>query len=180
MNKRLQGIRVLYVIAPQHFRDEEFLEPRKALEDEGANITVASLGTEVAKGMLGLEVRPDISLDQARSQDYQVIVVAGGSGTQHYLWGNDELHAILHDFSREGKVIAAICLAPAILAEANLLEGVSATVYPSEEAKKKMIAGHAHYLDQPIVKAGLIVTGRDPQAANAFGKAVVETLLMSR
>lgn len=180
MNKRLQGTRVLYVIAPQHFRDEEFLEPRKALENEGITITVASLGTEVAKGMLGLEVRPDISLDQAFSKDYQAIVIAGGSGTQRYLWGNDKLQAILHDFSDEGKVMAAICLAPAILAEANLLEGVSATVYPSEEAKKKLVAGHALFLDQPVVKAGRIVTGRDPQAATAFGKAVVETLLAFR
>lgn len=180
MSKRLQGTRVLYVIAPQHFRDEEFLEPRKALEDEGAQITVASLGTEIAKGMLGLEVRPDISLNQAYSREYQAIVVAGGSGTQRYLWGNDTLHGLLHDFSHEEKVIAAICLAPAILAEANLLEGVSATVYPSEEAKQKMGAGHALTLDQPVVKAGRIVTGRDPQAATAFGKALVETLLAFR
>jgi protease I len=180
MSKRLQGTRVLFVIAPQHFRDEEFLEPRKALEDEGIQITVASLGTELAKGMLGLEIRPEISLELAHSKDYQAIVVAGGSGTRHYLWGNDILHAILHDFSKEGKVIAAICLAPAILAETDLLEGVSATVYPSEEAKNKMVAGHALLLDQPVVKAGRIVTGRDPQAASAFGKAVVDTLLAFR
>ncbi len=176
MANRLEGVKVLMVISPRNFRDEEFLEPKKILESEGAEVKVASVSTDQAVGMLGLKVKPDLSLNDVNVSDFNAVVVVGGSGTPQYLWGNSLLHYILKEASKQSKVVAAICLSPAILAEAGLLKGLSATVYPSPDAISKLRNGGARYVDQPVVVEEKIITGRDPTAANSFGKAVAQAI----
>lgn len=176
MANRLEGIRVLSVISPQNFRDEEYLEPRKILESEGAIVKVASTSLDEAKGMLGLKVKPDLSLTDVDVTDFNAVIVAGGSGTPQYLWGNSLLHYILKEAIKQSKVVAAICLAPAILAEAGLLKGLTATVFPSSDAIAKLRNGGAKYVDQPVVVEEKIITGRDPSAASVFGKAVAQAI----
>lgn len=176
MANRLEGIRVLSVISPHNFRDEEYLEPRKILESEGAVIKVASTSLDQAKGMLGLKVKPDYDLNSVDVNEFNAVIVTGGSGTPQYLWGNSLLHYILKEAVKQSKVVAAICLAPAILAEAGLLKGLSATVFPSSEAIAKLRNGGAKYVDQPVVVEERIITGRDPNAASAFGKAVAQAI----
>lgn len=63
---KLDGKKVLMVIASNNFRDEEYSEPRKALEDAGVRITVACSSLNTAKGKLGLEVKPDVLISSAR------------------------------------------------------------------------------------------------------------------
>lgn len=172
----LKGKKILMVVAPQNFRDEEFSGPKKIFEDAGASVVVASTTMSTATGMFGMKVKPDIVISQVDSTQYDAIVVVGGSGSKQYLWGDTGLQDLISKANREGKVIGAICLSPVILARAGILEGKSATVFPSGDALDELKRGGAIYVDRDAVVSGNIVTGNGPEAAETFGNKIFEKI----
>lgn len=172
----MEGKNILMVIAPQNFRDEEFLEPKKIFEDAGAEVVVASPSLSVATGMLGAKVTPNITISEVNIDEYDAIVVVGGVGSKQYLWENEELRGLVKKASDQDKIVSAICLSPAILARARLLEGKNATVFPSGDAIEELNKGGAVYISRDVVVSGNIVTANGPDAAREFGNKVVEKL----
>lgn len=167
------GKRVLMVIAPVDFRDEEYREPREVIEAHGGRVTVASALAGAARGKLGLVVRPDLTLDRARPGDYDAVLFVGGGGAARY-WDDPVAHALAREAAAQGKVVGAICIAPVILANAGLLQGRRATVWPDEEPRLQ--ARGAVCTGNPVEADGRIVTANGPRAARAFGEAVVRAL----
>lgn len=171
--KKLEGKKVLMIIAKSRFRDEEYAEPRKVLEGEGAAITVASSSLDLAEGMLGLKVKPDVLIGNAREADFDGIVFVGGGGAKEY-FDSPVAHKLAQDFFHHGKLTSAICIAPATLANAGVLKGRKATSFPSSEAALK---SHGAVLTGTDVAAdGNVVTGVGPEAAKKFGERLVEVL----
>jgi protease I len=164
---------VLMIIAPVNFRDEELLEPKKILEDSGAKVTVASKGTALAKGSRGASVKVDISISQVNVANYDAVVFVGGSGATVYL--NDvTAHSIAKQTLAQGKILAAICMAPSIIANAGLLKGKKATAFPSESSN--LTSKGAIVEDKNVVQEGKIITGKGPQAAKEFGEKIRDSL----
>lgn len=169
----LQGKSILMIIAHQNFRDEEYQEPRQLFEARGAKVTVASSSLEVAKGMLGAQVKPHLLLKDVTVDDYDAIVFVGGSGAQEY-WDDPVAHAVAQEAVAQGKVLAAICIAPATLAKAGVLQGKKATVFSSEV--KTLEAGGANYTGASVERDGLIITANGPKAAAEFAEEIVKAL----
>lgn len=173
MAKRLRGRKVLMVIASQQFRDEEYAAPRKILESEGAQITVASSSVAPATGMLGMTVTADLLLDQVAPDDYDAVIFVGGMGATEY-WENPTAHRLAQRLVAQGKVTSAICLAPMTLANAGLLARKRATMWPSEaeQFKSKGVV----YTGKAVERDGRVITGSGPEAAEPFGRAILEAL----
>lgn len=171
--KRLTGRKALMVIGKNNFRDEEYLEPRKALEAAGAIITVASSSLSTARGMLGLNVKPDILIGDAKEQDYDGIVFVGGGGAAEY-FDSPVAHKLAQSFFAHGKLTSAICIAPATLANAGILKGRRATAFPSSESALR--SHGAIVTGEPVSVDGKVVTGVGPEAAKRFGEKLVEVL----
>jgi protease I len=169
--------RVLMVIAPQNFRDEEFEEPRRILQEAGASVTVAS-ARATAKGMFGTTVRPDLTLDKVRVDDYDAVIFVGGSGAATY-FEDERALAIAKDAAKKGKKVGAICIAPVILANAGLLEGKRATVWDGDFARRLKEKG-AKYTGKPVEVDGNIITANGPAAAKEFGKVIARELGLGR
>ena len=169
----LSGKKILMVIASNQFRDEEYQKPRALLEAAGAKVTVASSSLKEATGMLGLEVKPDILLKDAKMEQFDAVVFVGGMGATEY-WENPAAHALAKSAYQSGKVTSAICLAPMTLANAGLLKDKRATIWPdvASDFKTKGVV----YTGKPVEKDGRLITGSGPDAAEAFGKALVEAL----
>ena len=130
---RLGDRNILMIIARKNFRDEEFLRPRDLFESEDAKITVASTATGTATGMLGAKVTPDTLIDDitdANLKKFDAVVFIGGTGAEEYLWGNKRVQEIAKSLFNSGKIVAAICLSPVILARTGILKGKRATVFP--------------------------------------------------
>jgi protease I len=168
-----QKKKVLMVIAPEDFRDEEYREPRRILESKGCAITVASTHTRPSKGMLGLMVTPDVTLDQVRAADFDLVVFVGGFGAQAY-YDDPKAHRLASDAAGEGKTLGAICVAPTILANAGLLKGRKATVWESEA--KALVAGGATYTKAHVQRDGSIITADGPTSAAQFGAELARAL----
>lgn len=167
--------RVCMVIAPDRFRDEELFETRRVLEAGGVRVTVASRTTAPAKGMLGGVAKPDIAVDAIDPAAYDALVFVGGGGAEVY-FDDAKVHALARSAEQGGKLVAAICIAPSILANAGLLAGRKATVWNGAKYVGILKAKGATYLEAPVVRDGRFVTGNGPEAAREFGEALLEAL----
>jgi len=165
--------RAVFIIAHQGFRDEEYTEPRTLLEEAGMEISVASSSLEIANGMLGGQVRPDLLVSEVRAADYDAVIFVGGAGAAEY-WDDPQAHRLAREAVEQGKVLAAICIAPATLAKAGVLEGKKATVFQS--ARGEVEAGGATYTGEPVVRDGLIITANGPAATRQFGEMILQAL----
>jgi len=172
----LSGKKALIIIASKGFRDEEFREPKKALESNGASVTVASSSLDVATGMLGGRAKPDILITDANPDDYDVVIFVGGVGAKEY-FDNAAAREIARKAAASGKILCAICIAPSILAKAGVLKDKKATSYFS--SKGDLVKGGAQYTGANVEVDGNIITGRGPGAAREFANAIV-TALSSR
>ncbi len=172
----LSGLKALVVVPPADFRDEEFLETKKALDQEKIGFAIVSAAAAPVKGMLGLEIRADIALKDAvhAIETCAAVIFIGGAGATAYFEDEAAL-AFARTAARQRKLVAAICLAPAILAKAGLLKGRKATVWKSE-ARTLEKSGAQYVATDSVVVDGRYVTANGPGAAKAFGLAVVKWL----
>lgn len=170
--------RVLMIIAPENFRDEEYIYPHAALQLAGANITVASTHRGMCKGMLGAEVEADATIDDVVDDNWDMVVVVGGNGADVY-WDDATVHKIVQDAVNEKIPVAAICISPSTLARAGILKGVQATAWKDREQDLK---DHGAIWTGDPVTHGVsatgspILTGNGPKAAFAFGQELKKLL----
>jgi len=167
---------VLLVIAPERFRDEEFAEPKRALEDAGHRVSVASTRAGTATGMLGARVAVDLTLAQAKPADYDGLVIVGGAGSPAHLWDCAPLAALAKSLHAAGKPVGAICLSPPVLARAGILAGKRATTYPADRAVVELKRGGATYVEDAVVQDGTVVTASGPEAAANFARTLTRLL----
>jgi len=169
----LEGKKILMVIAPTNFRDEEFQKPKEIFEEAGALVTVAAKGVSEATGMLGARTLVDRDISQVRVADYDAVVFVGGSGASVY-FNDSQVLALAKDAFAQGKIVGAICIAPSILANAGILGGKRATCFSSEAGNLQ--SKGAVYTGEEVTVDGKIVTASGPQAAEEFGEKIKELL----
>ncbi|MCD6215813.1 MAG: DJ-1/PfpI family protein [Candidatus Aenigmarchaeota archaeon] len=169
MNKK-----IVMIIAPENFRDEELLEPKQVFETAGFNVTVASKSVDEARGMLGAVVKVDKDVSNLNIHDYDAVVFVGGSGAAVY-FDDAEILDLAQEAYKSADIIGAICIAPSILANAGLLEGKKATSFPSE--KQNLNDKGAIYTGNDVEKDGKIITAVGPSAALKFGEEIRDALL---
>ncbi|MGD2253736.1 MAG: DJ-1/PfpI family protein [Anaerolineales bacterium] len=157
-----------------------------AVEFSGTQSTFLRAGYEVVVGAFTLNPlpdnrggpgqKPDILLSDVRVEDFDAIVFIGG-GAMGYL-NDPEAHRIAQETVEQGRVLAAICHGPLVLAKAGVLEGRRATAYfgtDSDECRKLQRDG-AICTYANVEQDGLIITGRDPSATGAFAGAILRLL----
>lgn len=166
--------KAVLIIASRSFRDEELFETQKELEKANVDTVIASTKTGVIKGMLRGKTEAAMLINDIVVDEYDAIIFIGGSGAREYFDSSVALN-IAHQAARKKKVIAAISIAPAILANAGVLDGVRATCFSSEKFKLKK--GGAKYTGANVEQDGLIITANGPRAAKEFGKTIANALI---
>lgn len=170
-----KNVKVLFIIAQSNFRDEELFKPKSILEKAGYDCYVSSIDTSLAKGMLGGVVKPDLAVREVDVNDFELFIVVGGTGSPS-LANYREVIELLSSASNSKKKLGAICLGPMVLAKAGVLGGYKTTVYKTKESLAALELGGATYVEQSVVVDDNIVTANGPEAAEAFGNALVKLL----
>ena len=169
----LKNKKIVMIIGSRMFHALEFLELKEIFKREDVNVIIASttLSEAIGMGMHKLKVKPDILIHDIKVKDFDAVVFVGGPGAHEY--SSDRLaHKIVKQTLEQGKVLAAIHLAPEILANAGVLKGKKAVAYMSYNIKTK----GAIVTDKMVERDGNIITGRSQSAAKEFGEAIVAAL----
>jgi len=170
---KLTGKKIVMIIAASMFDSDEFKDPKDIFEQGGAKIIVAcsTLSEETSTGFYKLTVKPDILINDVKVKDFDAIVFIGGFGVGEY-FDNPVAHNIAKQALEQKKILAAIGLAPTILANAGLLNGKKATASSSYHIKQK----GAIYTGKHVERDGNIITATGPSATIQFGEAIVSAL----
>ena len=169
---KLDGKTVLMVIPHTQFRDEEFFEPKKALEGEGAKVVVASTTVRACRGMKGSVAQAEIAIADAKADNYAAIVLCGGTSVPDFFWNDKKLQELVAAMAAAGKVVAAICLSTVVLAKAKLLAGREATVYFLPQAIEELKTAGAKYVQETLLIHNNIILDEGPPDSQRFGQAI--------
>jgi protease I len=166
------------ILATDGFEQVELTEPRKALDKAGATTEVVSLKSGEIKGWKfkewGDTVKVDKTLDQAKVQDYDALLLPGGVMNPDHLRMEPKAVQFVKDFVATGRPVAAICHAPWTLVEAGVVKGKTLTSWPSVKTDLKN-AG-ANWVDKEVVTDGQFISSRKPDDIPAFSQALIEAL----
>ncbi|MFH1440881.1 MAG: DJ-1/PfpI family protein [Candidatus Omnitrophota bacterium] len=168
--------KIIIIIAPHNFQEREFFESKKIFEQNGLEINIASITSKSAISSSGTSLKPDMALKEIDINDYDCFVIIGGFGARDYLWNNLELRNILQKTTTKKKIIAAICLAPVVLAKAGLLSGLKATVHKNKDSLNEFKINNVKYLSKSVVVDGNIITGKGPKSSKEFALKIIELI----
>lgn len=168
----LSSKRVIMIIAPENFRDEEYFHTREAIEKKGAHVEVASLTNKAISGIDNVEVEVDKLVSEV-DEEYDAIVFVGGGGAKVYFDNEDALD-LARSYWENGKIVAAICIAPVILGHAGILQDKKATCW--DGAHGDLTSFGAEFTGQTVTVDGKLITGNGPKSAHEFGEAVADAL----
>ena len=175
--RELSDKKVAIVIAHENFRDEEFAQPHASLNLAKADVTVVSRAVGKCYGTKGSVVHARMSLDDAAKLDWDAVVFVGGAGSATYT-DDPVAHALALRTNERGKLVAAICKAPTILAHAGLIRGAQATSFVDDQ--NDLRAHGVIVTGAPVVETEVngapVITANGPQSAFAFGQAIVNSL----
>lgn len=144
------------------------------LRRAGINVVTAGLDDQPVTASRGMVLVPDMTLDQALGQDYDMVVLPGGLPGADHLDNDARLAGLLKQMAADGKYTAAICAAPKVLASTGLLNGKRATSYPGV-LQSGSVPG-MDYVEQAVVTDGKVITSRGPGTAMDFALELIEVL----
>ena len=171
-------LRVAIIIAFREFRDIEYFIPRDILSRAGARIATVSTEKGIAIGSDGGDAQVNLTAPQVKIDDFDAVVFIGGAGMAKKL-DNQDFQRIAKEAAEKGKIVGAICIAPALLAKAGVLSGKKATVFSApldKSAIRILEKGGAEYTGEDVVIDAKVVTADGPGAARHFGEALLELL----
>jgi protease I len=175
MARELKGKKVA-ILVEKGFEEVEMTEPRKALEDAGAETRIVSPQEGSVRawsdGDWTNEYDVDVPMDAARADDFDALLLPGGVLNPDYLRRNERAVSFVRDFFEAKKPVGAICHGPWMLVEADVLRGRTATSYPS--IRTDLVNAGARWVDEEVVVDAGLVTSRKPSDVPAFSRKLVE------
>jgi protease I len=168
----LDGLKVA-VLVTDGYEPSELTEPMRALREAGATPTIVSNHDGQIKGKTDADVAAvDATLDVARPEDYDALLLPGGVKNPDAMRQDRRGVAFVRHFADTGKPIAAICHAPWMLVEADVVRGRRVTSYPS--LRTDLRNAGAEWVDEEVVVDAGIVTSRTPDDLPAFNAKMIE------
>jgi|SRR4051812_23084336 protease I len=181
MEKSLQGCKVAVLVA-EGFEQVEMTEPKKALEQAGAQARIVSPAKGKVQGWnhfdKGEQFTVDVPLDQANAGDFDALLLPGGVANPDQLRMNPKAVTFVKQFCDAGKPVAVICHGPWTLVEADVVRGRMITSWPS--LKTDLRNAGANWVDREVVADHGLVSSRKPADIPAFNAKMIEEFAEAR
>lgn len=170
--------KTIAILATDGFEQSELIEPRKALDQAGAKTVVISPKPGSIRGWKskdwGDEVAVDLTVNDADPDDFDALMLPGGVMNPDQLRTNRKAVSFVRSFFDNEKPVAAICHAPIMLIEANVLHDRHLTSWPSLQTDIRNAGGR--WSDQEVVVDRGLVTSRKPDDIPAFNRKMIEEI----
>jgi protease I len=168
----------IMILATDGFEQSELEKPKQDLEDAGFETVVVAPHEGEIRGWQhtdwGTPVKVDMTLEKASEAGFDALVLPGGVMNPDKLRMEEKAVMLVKRFCAAGKTVAAICHGPWLLAEAEVIDGKTATSWPSIRTDLKH-AG-ANVVDEECVEDGNLITSRKPDDIPAFSQALIGAL----
>ncbi len=170
------------ILVENGFEEVEMTEPRKALDQAGAQTTLVSPAGDQVRSWnhtdWGDRYRVDRKLSEAREDEFDALLQPGGVISPDKLRMKPEAVSFVRSFFEKNKPVAAICHGPWMVLEAGAARGRHITSWPS--LRTDLQNAGAHWVDQEVVVDGNLVTSRNPDDIPAFNREMIQLFSHAR
>ena len=178
---KLDGKRIA-ILAADMFEQVELVEPRKALEEAGAQTELISIHDGEIQGFNHFDpadkLKVERTVEEISVEDYDGLLVPGGVGNPDQLRGDENAVAFVRDFAASGKPMGVICHGPWVLVEAGVVRGRTLTSWPT--LRTDIVNAGGNWVDEEVVVDEGIVTSRKPDDIPAFNAKLIEEFAEGR
>lgn len=163
-----------------YFEESEYAEVDRLLKDKGYNTVLITTSDDKQVQAMESDVEKvntytaDLFLSDANADDYDAIVLPGGTVNADTIRQNKQAQQFVKQFYDADKTVAAICHAPWLLVNTGLVKGKTLTSYPSLQTDIDNAGGT--YVDKEVQQDGVIITSRNPGDIEAFVNAIDKAL----
>lgn len=167
--------KIAILVAPG-FEEIELTAPLDILRRLGFDVSLAGVQSDHVIGAHELTITTDTMMDQLQADQLDALILPGGAGSW-VLRDTPEVLHLVNQMHIAGKLVAAICAAPIVLAKAGLVRGRDVTAYPMPDVHEELHDAGARIIkNQSVVLDGNMITANGPGAALLFGYAIGEYL----
>ncbi len=166
------------ILATDGFEESELKSPKEAMEEAGFTVDIISEKSGTIKGWAdgnwSNEYQVTATIDNVSAKDYNALMLPGGVINPDKLRRNDDALIFVRDFFKQRKPVAAICHAPQLLIEAEVVKGRTMTSFKS--IRTDLTNAGALWVDKEVVVDEALVTSRNPEDLPAFNKKLIEEI----
>ncbi len=155
------------------YEDLEFWYPYLRMKEAGAKVTVIAPKSETYKGKHGLEAKADESIKNVAAKNFDALIIPGGYSPDK-MRRHEAMVNFVKKIYEDGKIVAAVCHGPWMLASAGIIKDKKLTSFFS--IKDDLINAGAKWADKEVVVDGNIITSRNPDDLPVFCKTIIENL----
>jgi protease I len=162
------------ILATDGFEEAELIYPFYRLKEAGHESELISLGKRPIEGKYGYVMKPSFKIDEVNADDYDGVIIPGGTKNPDYLRRNKFILDFVHELNEQKKLVGAVCHAGWVLISSKVIKGRKATSYYA--IKDDMINAGAEFHDSSVIVDGNLITSRMPNDLPDFMKAVLNFL----
>jgi protease I len=169
---KLAGKKVALFVA-NLYEDTEFWYPYFRMKEEGAEVVVIGPEEGIFQSKHGVPAKPARAVEDLVPADFQALIIPGGYSPDH-MRRSPPMVAFVRRMAEEGKVVAAICHGPWMLASAKVVRGKRVTSFSS--IRDDLEHAGARWVDEEVVRDGNLITSRTPDDLPAFSREILQAL----
>lgn len=162
------------ILATDGFEESELIYPFYRLKETGHESVLISLGKRPIEGKFGYIMRPSFKIEDVNADDYDGVIIPGGTKNPDYLRRNKAILEFVHKINEQKKLVGAVCHAGWVLISSKIIKGRKATSYYA--IKDDMINAGADFHDESVIVDGNLITSRMPDDLPDFMRAVLKFL----